>query len=83
MFRTIVFFTVVLTAQIAFGQSANSVTITVKNHDTKENISEATVTLKDSEITGVTDKTAARRLAAFLTAIRLSKYLRSDTTELN
>ncbi|HQU86215.1 MAG TPA: TonB-dependent receptor plug domain-containing protein, partial [Pyrinomonadaceae bacterium] len=55
MYKIIFFIAVILTAQIAFGQMQNSLQIVVKNEETKENIAEANVSLKDSEIGGMTD----------------------------
>ena len=55
MYGAIILITVIMTAQVAFGQAANSITITVRNKDTSEAVAEATVTVKDSDISGKTN----------------------------
>ncbi|MBK7935239.1 MAG: TonB-dependent receptor [Acidobacteria bacterium] len=55
MRRAIIFLVVVLTANTVLAQSATTVTIIVKNRDTKANIAEATVRLKGTEVSAVTD----------------------------
>lgn len=55
MYKAIIFFAVILTAQSMFGQISNTVKITVKNHDTKDTVADAKVTLKDTENSKVTD----------------------------
>jgi iron complex outermembrane receptor protein/outer membrane receptor for ferrienterochelin and colicins len=56
MLRVIIFLAVVSTGHVALAQGGSSVTITIRNHDTKENIAEATATVKGTEITGVSNK---------------------------
>ena len=57
MYRAIIFLALIfMTANIAFAQQGNLVTITVRNHDTKEAISEATVAILGTEITGQANK---------------------------
>lgn len=51
MYRAILFFSVFLTAQAAFGQAGNSLNITVKNSETKEAIADAAVTVRGTGIT--------------------------------
>ena len=55
MYKAILFIAVILMAQAAFAQDGNTLKIYVQNKDTKENIAEATVTVKDTEITAVTN----------------------------
>ena len=63
MYRAIIFTAVLLTAQITWGQAPNSITITVKNKDTKANIAEATLTVKESDITASTDTNGTATLS--------------------
>ncbi len=55
MYKVILFFAIVLMAQVVFAQDDNTVKLRVQNKDTKENVAEATVTIKDTEITAKTD----------------------------
>ncbi len=55
MYKTILLFAVVLTAQTVFAQTGNTLKIYVQNKDTKESIKEATVSVKDTEITATTN----------------------------
>lgn len=55
MFKSVLFIAVILTAQAVFAQDGNTITIHVQNKDTKENVAEATVTVKDTEIASKTD----------------------------
>ena len=57
MLRVILFIAVVLTAQTAFGQSGNSVTINAKDKATNEAIADANVTVISTEIEVLTDDT--------------------------
>jgi outer membrane receptor for ferrienterochelin and colicins len=49
-------------ASTAFGQSGNSVRMTVRNHDTKEPIADANVAVKDTEIAAKTDASGVAAL---------------------
>lgn len=53
--KVIVLYAVLIAAQTVFAQSSNTLTLLVRNHDTKAAIAEATATLKDTEITAVSD----------------------------
>ncbi|MBC7898586.1 MAG: carboxypeptidase-like regulatory domain-containing protein, partial [Saprospiraceae bacterium] len=55
MYKAILFIAVILSAQAVFAQTGNTVRIIVQNKDTKENIAEATVSVKDTEISIATD----------------------------
>ena len=56
MFKTIILVAVILTASlIASAQDGNTVRLHVQNKDTKGNIAEATITVRDTEITATTD----------------------------
>ena len=55
MYKAIILLAVVLTAQAVFAQDGESVKVHVQNKDTKENIADATLTVKDTEITATTD----------------------------
>jgi len=55
MCRAIIFFAIVLTASAVFGQTPNAVTFIVKNQDTKVNLADASVTVKDSENRVISD----------------------------
>ncbi|MEO7540290.1 MAG: carboxypeptidase regulatory-like domain-containing protein, partial [Pyrinomonadaceae bacterium] len=55
MYRAIIFLAVLVTAQSIFGQTDNTVTITVKNHDTNKAVPDTRVTLKDTGNSKVTD----------------------------
>ncbi|MFN0277993.1 MAG: TonB-dependent receptor domain-containing protein [Pyrinomonadaceae bacterium] len=63
MYKAILFIAVVLMAQAGFAQEANTVRIHVQNKDTKENVAEATITVKDTEITAKTDANGKVQLA--------------------
>jgi iron complex outermembrane receptor protein/outer membrane receptor for ferrienterochelin and colicins len=62
VYRAVVFLAVMFTAQIGFAQSPNSISITVRNKDTNENIAEATVKIKDTGITATTDTSGVAAL---------------------
>ncbi len=55
MFKAILLLAVIMTAQTAFAQDGTAIKIYVQNKDTKENVAEASVTVKDTEITAMTD----------------------------
>ncbi|MEJ7846852.1 MAG: TonB-dependent receptor [Pyrinomonadaceae bacterium] len=55
MYRVILFIAVLLAAQAAFAQTGNTIRINVKNSETKENVAEAAVTVKDTEVSGMTN----------------------------
>lgn len=55
MRKLFLFIAVCLTAQTVFAQSQNTIVMTVKNEDTKINVADAVVSVKDTEITGKTD----------------------------
>ena len=55
MNKLILFIAVFWAANGAFAQTANTLKITVRNEETKENIAEASVSVKDTEIVGKTD----------------------------
>ena len=55
MYKFIFFFAFFLAAQSAFAQTQNALQIVVKNEETKETIAEASVSVKDSENTVITD----------------------------
>jgi len=55
MYRAFIFIVIVFTANIAFGQSDNVLKLLLKNKDTKENVSGATVLVVDTEISIQTD----------------------------
>lgn len=55
MFKTILLFAVVLTAQITFAQTGNKIALLVQDKETKQGIAEAVVTFKDTEISGKTE----------------------------
>ncbi len=56
MYKAILFIAVVLTAQAVFAQDGNTVKLQIKNKDTKENVAEATVRVRETEITATSDK---------------------------
>lgn len=62
MRKAILLFAVLLTATAAFGQSTNSIKIRAVNNDTKANVPEATVSVKDTEIIAVTDASGVAEL---------------------
>lgn len=62
MYKFLLFIAVVLTAQSVFAQTQNALQIVVKNQETKENIAEASVSLKDSELTVMTDSSGKAEL---------------------
>lgn len=55
MYKFIIFMVVFLAAQSTFSQAQNSLQIVVKNEETKANIAEVSVSVKDTEIVGITD----------------------------
>ncbi len=55
MHKFILFIAVFLTANGVFAQTQNALNITVKNEDTKTNVAEVSVSVKDTEIVGKTD----------------------------
>lgn len=55
MYKAILLIAVILTAQAAFAQNGNTLNVKVQNKDTKENIAEAAVTVKDTQIATVTN----------------------------
>ena len=55
MYRAILFIAVVLTAQAAFAQTVDSVRLNVKNSDTKEGVAGVKVTIRDPDITAITN----------------------------
>lgn len=55
MYKFILFIAVFLTAQNVFAQTQNVLQIIVQNQETKENIAEVNVSVKDSELSAVTD----------------------------
>ncbi|MBK8466501.1 MAG: TonB-dependent receptor [Chloracidobacterium sp.] len=55
MYKAILFLTVLLTAQSVFAQDGNTIKIRVQNKDTRENVADATVTVKNTEINAKTD----------------------------
>jgi len=57
-----ILFIAVLTAQAVFAQESNTLKIHVQNKDTKENVGEATVTVKDTELTAKTDANGKAQL---------------------
>src|SRR6187551_2544047 len=58
MFRTtIILATVVLSAAIAFAQDGNTLSLQIKNKDTRESIAEAVISVKETDIRSATDKT--------------------------
>jgi len=61
MFRILIFLAIFATAAAAFAQTTNTIRITVKNKDTQSAISEANVSVKNTEIRAITgaDGTAA------------------------
>ncbi len=62
MNKFILFIAVFLAAQGVFAQTQNVLKITVKNEETKENVAEANIAVKDTEITAVTDANGATEL---------------------
>ena len=64
MYFRIIIFTVYLSlAGVAFAQTGNTVRITVKNHDTKEPVAEAVVSVKDSELSAQANGAGVAELA--------------------
>jgi iron complex outermembrane receptor protein/outer membrane receptor for ferrienterochelin and colicins len=55
MKKIILIFALLLAVQITFAQTQNVLKISVKNEETKENVPEAGVSVKDTEISAVTD----------------------------
>ncbi|MCD9189562.1 MAG: TonB-dependent receptor [Pyrinomonadaceae bacterium] len=55
MYKFLLFMAVVLTAQNVFAQTQNVLEIIVQNGETKENIAEASVSVKDSGLSAVTE----------------------------
>ncbi len=55
MYKAIFFTVVVFTAQAIFAQDGNMVKIHVQNKDTQEGVADATITVRDTEITARTD----------------------------
>ena len=55
MNKFIIFIAVFLTAQVIFAQTQNSLKLTVTNEETKKRVAEANISVKDTEISGVTD----------------------------
>jgi len=55
MQKAILLFLIVFTAHSAFSQTNNSISLVVKNKDTKVNVAEASVTVRGTEISGNTD----------------------------
>jgi hypothetical protein len=70
MYKFIIFIAVFLAAQSVFTQTQNSLQIIVKNEQTKENITEASVSVKDSENAVTTDS------KIFQTVNKLSRFHR-------
>jgi len=62
MNKFIIFIAVFLAAQGVFAQTQNVLKITVKNEETKENVAEANVAVKDTEISAVTDANGTTEL---------------------
>jgi outer membrane receptor for ferrienterochelin and colicins len=62
MYKFIIFIAVFLAAQSVFTQTQNSLQIIVKNEQTKENITEASVSVKDSENAVTTDSNGKAEL---------------------
>ncbi len=63
MYKAIIFITVLLTADAAFAQTSNSVKITVRNKDIKENVVDAKVIVKETDISGTTNANGSVELA--------------------
>lgn len=63
LFRFSLFISIIMLATGAFAQSGNTVTIVVKNHDTKEPIAEAVVSVNGSEFSATTDRAGRAALA--------------------
>ncbi len=55
MHKAIFFLAVVLAAQVSFAQTANTIKLIIKNKDTQAVVAEATVAVKDTDITAVSD----------------------------
>jgi iron complex outermembrane receptor protein/outer membrane receptor for ferrienterochelin and colicins len=55
MHKVILFFAVLLATQAAFAQGGGSVKVTVKNKDTRQNVPEASASVRNSEISGMTN----------------------------
>ncbi len=55
MYRSIIFLAVLLTAGSAFAQGPSTVRLAVKNNDTKANIADASVVVRETNLAAVTD----------------------------
>ncbi|HVE58358.1 MAG TPA: TonB-dependent receptor [Pyrinomonadaceae bacterium] len=62
MNKFIIFIAVFLAAQGVFAQTQNTLKITVKNEETKENVAEANVSVKNTEIAAATDANGTAEL---------------------
>lgn len=62
MNKFIIFIAVLLAAQGVFAQAQNVLKITVKNEETKENVTDANVSVKDTEVSTVTDANGTAEL---------------------
>lgn len=62
MYKFILFIAVILTANGVFAQTQNALTVTVKNEDTKTNVAEVSVSVKNTEIIGKTDNNGQIKL---------------------
>lgn len=84
MFRTIILIAVVSMASAVFAQDGNTVKLQIKNKDTKQAVAEATITVKDTEISFTADKVGkveARNLPTGEQTLEVSA-LGYETTEL-